>query len=330
MSKSSTEIILEFDGKEVTEEQKADITALKYIDNDELHIDDLQITTRNRDIISGVSEIKLALIESGQNRTDTRRILDCGKFTVDDAESDFKSGFYTIKASAVNPLSKIRQSAKCQAWERANLKEIAKEIAERNKTSIIYTAQTNPIFARKEQICESDIKFLYRICQTAGLKLKYTKNALIIYNPCEQEGGKPVRTFKKGETGILESRLYHQKDDTDYAKCRVFYMDPVKKELIEYTYQRREDGRKIELQQKVSGTEEAALLAKNIMRGKNSKEHTGCLECGGDIALATGNIIALSGYGEHDGKYIITKSVQKINEGIHTTRIWFAMAMEGY
>ena len=61
MSNSRTEIILEFNGKEVTEEQKADITALKYIDNDELHIDDLQITTRNRDILSGVSEIKLAL-----------------------------------------------------------------------------------------------------------------------------------------------------------------------------------------------------------------------------------------------------------------------------
>ena len=196
--------------------------------------------------------------------------------------------------------------------------------------SIIYAAQTNPIFARKEQICESDIKFLFRICQTAGLNLKYTKNALIIYNPQEQEGEKSVRTFKKGETGILESRLYHQKDDADYAKCRVFYMDPVKKELIEYTYQRREDGRKIELQQKVSGTEEAALMAKNIMRGKNSKEYTGCLECGVDIALATGKMIALSGYGEHDRKYIITKSIQKINAGIHTTRIWFEMAMEGY
>ena len=77
MSNSRTEIILEFNGKEVTEEQKADITALKYIDNDELHIDDLQITTRNRDILSGVSEIKLALKETGQNRTDTSRIMGC-------------------------------------------------------------------------------------------------------------------------------------------------------------------------------------------------------------------------------------------------------------
>lgn len=330
MSNSGVEIILELDGKEASEEQKADIIILKYIDNDESHIDDLQITTRNREIFSGISEIKLVLVETDWDGTKTSRAMDCGKFTVDDIESDFETGFYTIKASAVNPLSEIRQSAKTQAWERFNLKEVAKEVAKRNGVSLAYASQTNPIFFRKEQICESDVKFLSRICQTVGLRLKFTKNTLVIYNPNERKKEKPVRIFKEGEAGILKSRLYRKKDDTDYAKCRVSYMDPVKKELIEYTYKRRESGRALEVSRKVTSTEEAALLAEYIISEKNSKEYTGYLECSGEISLATGNIIALSGYGEYDRKYIITKSIQKISTGTHTTMIWFEMAMEGY
>ena len=86
----------------------------------------------------------------------------------------------------------------------------------------------------------------------------------------------------------------------------------------------------IEVRQKVSSTEEASLLAEYIIREKNSKEYTGYLVCSGDISLAVGNIIALSGYGEYDRKYIITKSMQKVNLGVHTTTIWFEMALEEY
>lgn len=330
MSSSETEIILEFDGKEVTEEKKADITVLKYIDSDEMHIDDLQIITKNKEILSDVLEIKLTIKKNNWNGTGISKVMDCGKFTVDDEECDFENELYIIKASAVTPLSEIRQSARSQAWERFNLKEVAQEIARRNEVNIIYAAQSNPVFARKEQICESDIFFLSRVCRTAGLRLKFTNDSLVIYDPYERSRENPVRVFREGETDISESRLYHRKDDTDYAKCRVSYMDLVKKELIEHIYKRKENGRMIEVRQKVSSTEEASLLAKYIIREKNSKEYTGYLVCSGDISLAVGNIIALSGYGEYDRKYIITKSIQKLNLGLHTTAIWFEMVTEGY
>ena len=108
----------------------------------------------------------------------------------------------------------------------------------------------------------------------------------------------------------------------------MIYKDPVTKELISYTYKRRERGRKLDIWHKVSSTEEAIGLVRYAMQEKNCREYTGYIVCDGDIVLATGNIIALYGYGEYDRNYIITKAVHRIQNGIYTTKIFFEMVLE--
>lgn len=330
MNNAETTAVLKFDGTELTEDRKADIVALIYIDNDEDHADDLQIITREESISSGVHEICLTLRQDGWHGTNTNKSVNCGIFTVDDNESYFVNEMYITKAAAVTTASQIRQTPRNQAWERFNLKEVATEIANRNGVNIIYAAELNPVFVRKEQRNKSDIKFLSELCRGMGLRLKFTKNSLVIYNPYEYGKNEPVRTFKNGDIEIIEDRLHHKKNDTDYAQCRVMYKDPITRELISYTYKRNKAGRRLEVRQKVSSTEEAMALAKYSIKEKNCKEYTGHIVCDGDISLATGNIIALSGYGEYDRKYIITKAVHRIQTGIYTTKIFFEMVLEGY
>lgn len=330
MSDTETTAILEFDGKEVTEERKADMVALIYIDNDEDHADDLHIVTGDETLMSGVSKITLTLRQDGWQGTNKSKSVNCGTFTVDDSENNFVSEMFITKAAAVTPVSEIRQTPKNQAWERFNLKEVSTEIARRNNVNIIYAAELNPVFVRKEQRNKSDIKFLSELCRITGLRLKFTNNSLVIYNPYEYSQNKPVKTFIKGDSEIIEDRLHHKKNDTDYAQCRVEYKDPITQELISYTYKRNETGRRLEVRQKVSSTEEAKTLAKYMIKEKNCREYTGHIVCEGDISLSTGNIITLSGYGEYDRKYIITKAIHKILKGIYTTQIFFEMVLEGY
>lgn len=327
---NNAEVMLKFDGKEATEDEKAEIAALVYIDNDEKHADDLQIITKQENFASGVSEIGLTLRQKAWHGTKTSKAVNCGTFTVDDKESRFVNDMYITKAAAVTTISQIRQTPKNQAWERFNLKEVATEIARRNGTGIIYAAGLNPVFVRKEQINISDIKFLSVLCRLAGLRLKYTSNSLVIYNPYEYGQEEPVRVFRNGEAEILEDRMHHKKNDTDYAQSRVLYKDPITRELISYTYKRSDTGRRLEIRQKVSSTEEAMLLAIYSIKEKNCKEYTGHIVCEGDITLATGSIIALSGYGEFDRKYIITKAIHRIQAGEYTTKIFFEMVLEGY
>lgn len=320
------EALLVLDGKEATEEIKSEILSLEYIDNDEYHADDLQILTRTAGLLSGVSEISLTLKTDNWHGTGTSRVVKCGIFTVDDNESRYSTNSYITRAAAITAASAIRHTPRNGAWERIGLKNIAAEIAGRNGVGIIYAAGLNPVFARKEQRNLSDIKFLSNLCGSVGLRLKFTDNSLVVYNPYEYGGNAPVRTFTAGEEAVLR----HKKDDTDYQQCRVTYKDPVTKELIQYTYKRADTGRRLDVRRKVSSTEEAAMVAVYSIKEKNCKEYTGEILCSGDITLATGNIIELSGYGEYDRNYIITKAIHRMEGSEYTTKIFFEMVLEDY
>lgn len=324
------EILLTLDGKEATEETKSEILLLEYIDNDEFHADDLQILTRTAGLLSGVSKIKLTLRTDNWHGTGTSRMAQCGEFTVDDNESSYTMRSYVTRAAAITAASAIRHTPKNGAWERIGLKNIAAEIAGRNGVGLIYAAKLNPIFTRKEQRNVSDILFLSDLCKSVGLRLKFTANSLVVYNPYEYGDKTPVATFTAGDETILEDKLHHKKDDTDYQQCRVTYKDPVTKELIQYTYKRTDAGRRLDVRRKVSSTEEAAMVAAYSIKEKNCKEYTGEILCSGDITLATGNIIELSGYGEYDRKYIITKAIHRMEGSEYTTKIFFEMVLEGY
>ena len=71
-------------------------------------------------------------------------------------------------------------------------------------------------------------------------------------------------------------------------------------------------------------------LALYSIKEKNKREYTGYIVCDGDITLTTGSTIVLNGYGKYDRKYITTKAVHRIQQGIYTTKIYFEMVLEDY
>lgn len=318
------------DGEEVNEETQSNISVIEYIDNDDHHADDLQMITLDPNIFAGKKEIDLSLIADNWQGTNKSKAVGCGTFHIDLNKDSDIAGLYVVKAAAITSASEIRQTPRDQAWERANLKEIAEEIAERNSVQLIYAAMLNPVFVRKEQLQTSDVKFLDDLCKSVGLTLKFTANSLIIFNRYEYGENTPVRTFKKGEEDILDDKLHHELNDTAYQKCCVSYKDTVKGELISCTYKRSETGRQLNVTRKVSSTAEAILAAKYAIMEKNAKEYTGMLYCSGDISLAVGSVIKLSGYGEYDKNYMITKAIHMIKSGIYTTRIFFEQILEDY
>lgn len=329
-SDTKTTALLFFDGTEATDEMQADIAEIQYIDNDDEHADDLQIMTYTENVFSNVTKIALKLTTENWHGNNVSKTANCGTFEIDDKESCFISDLHLTRAAAITSYSRIRQTPRNQAWERFNLKEIAEEIARRNNVNIIYAADYIPIYTRKEQLETSDIKFLSDLCHTSGLRLKFTTNSLVIYSPYENEKNAPVKTFTKGDIDILDDKLHHKKNDTDYAQCRVSYKDPVTKQLISYTYKLKDNGRRLDIKQKVTSTEEAKALAMYSIKEKNKREYTGYIVCDGDISLATGCTIKLNGYGEYDRKYMITKAIHRLSRGIYTTKIYFETVLEGY
>ena len=64
--------------------------------------------------------------------------------------------------------------------------------------------------------------------------MKFTANTIVIYNPYEYAEKEAKRTYSNGDANIQGIELKKQKNDTDYKKCRVTYLDPITKEKIEF------------------------------------------------------------------------------------------------
>jgi len=171
--------------------------------------------------------------------------------------------------------------------------------------------------------------FLSELCRSTGLFLKFTAKTIVVYNPYEYAEKEAKRTYNNGDANIQGIELKKQKNDTDYKKCRVTYLDPITKEKIEYIYKKENEGKMLDVTRKVSSTEEARLTAIYAIREKNGKEYCGKMTIDGDKEITTGTVIKINGFGEHDGNYLVKKAIHTMRTGTYTTRIFFEKVAEG-
>lgn len=319
------------DGVTLTSEEMSNIVMVEYIDNDCKHADDLQMLVNVTNYFKKNQSISLSFQTTNYRQTQKAAIMNCGIFYVDCIKRSDIPGLNIVKASAIPAdTSNVRQKKKCRAWEKINLKELGGQLASENGLSFIYASELNPVFRRKEQKWMPDLRFLSDLCNDAGLAMKVTNGAIVIYSSYEYGEKAVLRTFESGDAEIDDCELHYWENDTAYGKCHASYMDPVTGELIEYMYIIDETGKTLEITRKASSTEEARLMAKYAIMEKNAKEYTGKIVCEGDITLATGTVIQLKGYKEFDMKYIIVKAIHRIRDGIYKTTIWFEKVLEGY
>lgn len=85
-------------------------------------------------------------------------ILDCGSFEVDDISAKGPPQTVTLKATSLAYTSTLRNQLKTKAWESIKLSTVANQIAEQNGFECMFLSKYNPLYTRREQIQESDIR----------------------------------------------------------------------------------------------------------------------------------------------------------------------------
>lgn len=85
----------------------------------------------------------------------------------------------------------------------------------------------------------------------------------------------------------------------------------------------------LEINEKVTSTEEANELAKKRLREKNTQQFTASFSMLGDVQLVAGATVKLKGFQEFDRKYKITKATHKLTGG-YTVDIELKQVLEGY
>lgn len=259
-------------------------------------------------------------------------VLSCGTFELDSVDASGPPTEITLKGTSIPYTSTMRTAKKNRAWENCNLKAIAQHIGQEAGLQVMYLAENNPVYKRKEQVQKSDITFLQKLCKAAGLALKVTIMTVVIYDAAEYDGKPPIKTITYGSGDYLSYKLGTSLHDTAYTSCHVSYTDPDSKETIESTYtpdSKDGTGQVLEVNEKVSSTGEAYELAKKRLREKNTQQFTASFSMLGDVQLVAGATVRLRGFQSFDRKYKITKATHKLMGG-YTTDIELKQVLEGY
>ena len=347
-----TDVEITFDGTDITKDIRPYFEALTYTDNEEGEADDLQISLQDRDglwlcswLTEAVEAAAAAKLSVSANiirrnwRSDGKDdVLPCGAFELDSVTAAGPPAKVTIKSTALPYSAAVRQTVRSRAWESYPLSGIAGEIAGAAGLTLLYEAAADPFYKRREQNRVSDISFLSRLCKDAGISLKATDSQLVLFDQAAYEKKPPVLTIRRADAEKPLAGVYTKYSlsagaaDTQYASCRVSYVDPATGQCIEGTAQAEgsdgKTGQRLEVCAKVGSAGEAKALAENRLRLHNKLERTAALTLPGNPLLVVGVTVLLADFGGWSGKYIVNQARHKVS-GLYTTDIRLRRCLAG-
>ncbi len=262
--------------------------------------------------------------------------LPCGTFELDSIVVDGPPTTVTIKAVALPFSCTIRQTLKSKAWESISLSGIANEMASANGMTCIYESENDPTYSRLEQYYTSDIAFLQQLCEDAGISLKATNNALVLFDQVTYEGIDTVLTLAFGSGGYTKYRMSSDDADTEYASCRVSYVDPTTGTVIESTAyvedydNEAETNQQLEITAKVTSIAEAQSMAVAQLRRYNKYAKTSSITIPGNPSIVSGVTVYLTNWGAWNGKYIVYEVSHTVNGNGYVTKMSIRQVLEGY
>lgn len=339
-----TAVEVVFDGADITESIKPYLLSATYTDNEEGETDDLQLKVQDREnqwlqswldrAIEAAAGARLkfsaAFTQIGWGNDAT---LPTGDFELDGVGYDTPPAAAVVKGTSLPFSAPIRQTKKSKAWENYHLSGIAGEIAAANGLVCLFESDSDPFYERVEQRKTSDSAFLAKLCKDAGISLKATNGALVLFDQAKYEAQAPVLTIRKGaKGGYISASLTTGAADHQYGSCRVSYVDPGSGKCIEGVYSSSEEqtGQCLEISAKVKDEGEAKALAEKRLRLHNKLTRFAAFTFPGNPALVAGVTVQLEGWGGWDGKYIVKQAVHTVNSSGYTTKITTRRCLEGY
>lgn len=342
------EVHITFDGTDITEDIKPYLLSMTYTDNEEDECDALAVELQDREGIwleSWASDMIAAAAESRKiTGTITRKnwtgngedeVLDCGEFELDSVSISGPPSTLSLDAAALPWAEPIRQTVENKEWEEYDLSGIAAEVAANGGLTLEWLSDTDPHYERQEQFMESDIVFLSNLCHESGLSLKATDGKLVVFDQKTYESAGPIRTIRRGDGSYTRYTLDTGESNSQYSACTVRY-DHAEKGLIEATYNNPDEkGKKnkqvLKKTVQVDSIGQAEAVAKALLRLANKFEMTASFTFPGNPLYCAGLTLALEGFGEWDGKYMIRQAVHKVSgDGGYTTSVKLRMVLNGY
>lgn len=321
-----TAVNLTFDGVDITTDAAMDLLSVSYTDT-ESETDDLEIRLQDRNGIwlrqwlTSISDT-LGLTVSAEfvyyNGRGGSASLQTGNFEIDSvsASGGSSGSSVTVRATSLPYGTAIRKTEKTKTWENYNLQSIAAEIASGGGLTLVYESSNIPEYELAEQDDETDVEFLERLCEAAGLTLKFSDEQMVIYDIADYEAADAVRTVTYQDGTYTDYEFETNEAETAYTSVEIRYTDPVTGTVYDEIYiddaSSDEDeetaNRLIVSSEKVTSAADAQEKAKQLCRKHNQMQRTAQFTVPGDVNAVAGLCWQLENFGMFSGKYIITSA----------------------
>jgi len=166
--------------------------------------------------------------------------LDCGAFEIDTVDFSGPPDKVSIKALSTPISSSMRREEKTRAWEETTLQKIAQDMADSAGLQLMYEVESDIQLDRVDQIQESDMGFLLKLCIQYGVSLKVTSDKIVLFEESVYESKGVIDTYDKseyGNGGRLLTYSFSQNTSGAVSKAISSYKDPKSGQLVEAEFE---------------------------------------------------------------------------------------------
>ena len=294
-----------YEKKNITKDVSPYVTSIEYTDYEHGQSDELEITFED----SGKQWQGSWLPTKGDSLRayigyEAEKLLNCGTFEIDELEYSAPPDEITVKGLATGIKKPLRQ-CNSTGYENKTLKQIAKEIADRQGLTLVGNIEDIKV-DRITQDKERDLTFLTKLAEQYGYIFKVAEGNLVFYNVRELKDAKTSQIFYKSD--LLGIRL-REKTSQKYKAVQVTYFDPKKKKTLTATAKNESvvKGDTLKITTRCTSKKQALVQAQASLNQSDTKIE-GSLEFIGNPYLIAGLNIELKGIGHFSGRYHITQA----------------------
>ncbi|KAA0257217.1 hypothetical protein FHQ18_11675 [Deferribacter autotrophicus] len=314
--------VLIYEGKDITKDISEIFDSISYTDYLSGMSDEISISLENRDgrwfkswMPQKADRLKLYL------GYESSKLLNCGIFIIDEISYGGFPDKIDLKGSSFPYESpNLHKTKKRRTFENTTLNSIVSGIAKENSLQPFVKIEPDVDIKRIDQFDETDATFLTRIAEDYGYFIKFAEEKLIFSKFKNLEDEPASFTIKKDE---IVSYMVKDTIHTLYKEAIVEYFDHKEQKLKTYTFHdpNIKWGETLKINESVDNLVQAQEKAKAALRARNMLSAKVTLELMGDTRLVAGLTVNIEGFGNYDGKYIISSSTHTLDSSGYITSV---------
>lgn len=332
MAENCARLLIKYNGAvDLSQDVSPDLISFTYTDNAAGVKDDVRLSLRDTARKWGGDwlPVKGDALECSIEFCGRR--LDCGSFVIDTITASAPPHVVAISASSA-PRRTSKTGSKGSAptggaineprfrnFERSNLYDLARKIADEAGLTLKYLPESRPEFAHSTQDNETGYAFIRRLAEARGFGVKTTPDALIIMEHKKIDAAEPAQIVDICENDVASWSMTTEAAQAVSAVIVSFY-DPKTRKT--YKFEQKDDdiegGTTLRLNANAGSVDEARKIAAAKLRARNAKSAGGNLTFAGRVDLVAGIVLNLIGFGAFDGHYKVVRATHTLGGGYVT------------